>query len=112
VTPALSLLEPVHFETNRADITGDERAVVSRNAALLCAHPEALVTLVGHCDPRGSDAYNDTLGMMRAEATERALVSAGVPAERLKTESAGERQTVAATPDEYWQDRRVEFILK
>lgn len=54
-----------------------------------------LVIVVGHTDSVGSDDYNMRLGLRRAEAVKAFLVSAGVPAQSIKTSSQGERHPVA-----------------
>lgn len=47
---------------------------------MLTGSPEGYaVTLVGHADPRGSEAYNEALGLRRAQTTQDYLASQGVP---------------------------------
>ena len=45
--------------------------------------------LVGHADPRGSDAYNMALGERRARNVNLYLIYAGMPADRIVTASRG-----------------------
>ena len=69
------------------------------------------ITLVGHTDPRGSDAYNVDLGQRRAAAARDYLVSRGVPSNQLVTISRGEEKA-RGTEDSTWAlDRRVEVEL-
>ncbi|GAB0150064.1 MULTISPECIES: OmpA family protein [Marichromatium] len=50
------------------------------------------LTLVGHTDAKGSEAYNDTLGLNRANAVRDYMVSKGIPASDIvSVESRGER---------------------
>ncbi len=68
------------------------------------------VVLQGHTDYMGSDEYNMKLGMDRAEAVRKELVSIGVPAERLSTVTFGESQPLFAEKEDWARaaNRRVE----
>ena len=50
---------------------------------------------VGHTDSVGTDAYNLRLGMRRAEAVKQYLVSQGLEAGRIYSDTKGETQPVA-----------------
>ena len=50
---------------------------------------------VGHTDSVGSDTYNLQLGQRRSEAVKQYLVSQGLEAGRVYTDSKGEREPVA-----------------
>lgn len=53
------------------------------------------VTIVGHTDARGSDAYNMQLGYNRAEAVRDYFIAQGYPAENLApVESMGKRDLI------------------
>lgn len=71
------------------------------------------IRIEGHCDARGSDEYNLTLGENRARAAMRYLVTMGVPAERLSVVSYGkEKPADTGTNEAAWaKNRRDEFIL-
>jgi outer membrane protein OmpA-like peptidoglycan-associated protein len=64
--------------------------------------------LVGRTDARGSVAYNDRLGLERAEAVKLFLMKTGIPAERLLTESRGKRDDKELSSA---FDRRVDFEI-
>ncbi|HHB1178795.1 TPA: OmpA family protein [Vibrio cholerae] len=51
------------------------------------------LTVVGHTDRLGSDTYNDTLGLKRAETVKTLLVNEGVTVP-VSAESMGKRQPV------------------
>ena len=53
------------------------------------------ILVVGHTDAIGSDDANMTLGRNRADAVRDYLVRRGVPADRIETDSNGERQPIA-----------------
>jgi outer membrane protein OmpA-like peptidoglycan-associated protein len=81
-------LETLHFEFMRAELSDQARRSLDRFAACL-AGTGSQVTLVGHCDRRGSDEVNQRLGTKRAEAAARYLVDKGIAAARLGVESQG-----------------------
>jgi peptidoglycan-associated lipoprotein len=68
------------------------------------------VKLIGHTDPRGTEGYNDKLGLERAERVREYLVAHKVDAARVQVESQG-KQGASATPDGWPTDRRVEIQL-
>jgi peptidoglycan-associated lipoprotein len=94
-------LGPVYFDTDQAVLRADARASLEARAEAIRQHPElGVVTIQGHCDERGSDAYNLALGERRAAAVKSYLVDLGVPASRLETVSYGESRPAVAGHDE------------
>lgn len=72
------------------------------------------IIIEGHCDERGSDAYNVALGDKRAQAAFEVLKSLGVAENRLKTVSFGKErpQCSDANDDCYQKNRRVHFAAQ
>jgi peptidoglycan-associated lipoprotein len=68
------------------------------------------VRLIGHTDPRGSEVYNDKLGLERAERVKKYLVGQGVGGERIKTATQGE-DNASGNPDLWPRDRHVQVEL-
>ena len=70
-----------------------------------------VIIAVGHTDWIGTNAYNQKLGLRRAEAVKAYLVSAGIEKTRVYTDSKGETQPVATnkTAAGRAQNRRVEI---
>lgn len=68
------------------------------------------ILLVGHTDPRGTDDYNQKLGLERAKRVKRYLMRHGVERARVETASAGE-QSARAYPGDWPADRRVDIVL-
>ncbi|MNP39730.1 Outer membrane protein A precursor [compost metagenome] len=76
--------------------------------------PDAKLTVTGHTDSVGSDAYNQKLSERRAQAVADYLVSSGIPASSiLSVGGAGESQPVAdnSTKDGRAMNRRVEIQI-
>jgi len=48
----------------------------------------------GHCDQRGSNEYNLSLGERRANAVKQMLVKMGIAADRITTTSFGEEKLI------------------
>lgn len=86
--------------------------LIASDAKFLQAHPELKFTVEGHCDERGSEEYNLALGASRAEAVKQALVSQGVDAQRVATNSVGkEKPFCSDSNEECWhQNRRGHFV--
>ena len=113
VKPAAKLeLEIAHFSTDSWQIQVADSTRLRADAESLKAHPDVKIVLVGHCDPRASERYNQGLGLKRAQAVRDFLVAAGVDAGRISLRSDGEKRPISTKPDEFWLDRRVEFELR
>jgi outer membrane protein OmpA-like peptidoglycan-associated protein len=97
------------FDSSRLRETGTSILDEVATCMLTGSLKDREVTLVGHADPRGSEMYNEELGMRRAETTRDYLISQGVPRASIAVTSRGEKD---ATGDDVasWQlDRRVEL---
>lgn len=72
------------------------------------------ITVLGHADRTGGEAHNLSLSLRRADAVERALVAAGVPARRVGVAAAGESRLRVETEDEVAEplNRRVELLFQ
>ncbi len=79
----------VFFDFNKSDIKPEGRTTLERQAAWLKKYPNVTVTIVGHCDERGTREYNLGLGARRATAVKNALVALGIPGNRIQTISLG-----------------------
>ena len=68
------------------------------------------VVLQGHADYVGSEAYNQKLGMDRADAVRQELVAQGISGDRLSTVSFGESQPLYKEEEDWARaiNRRVE----
>ncbi|MEE9543298.1 MAG: peptidoglycan-associated lipoprotein Pal [Thermodesulfobacteriota bacterium] len=101
----------VLFDFDRYSVRADSRAVLKENAAFLKEHDDAMITLEGHCDERGTDEYNIALGERRANSVKNYLSKLGISIGRINTISYGEeRPFCAESNEECWQkNRRVHF---
>ncbi|MDH4188167.1 MAG: OmpA family protein, partial [Nitrospira sp.] len=69
------------------------------------------ITIEGHCDERGTAAYNMVLGERRAHTTKKYLTDLGVSPKQLRTISYGkERPSCSSQTEECYQtNRRAHF---
>jgi outer membrane protein OmpA-like peptidoglycan-associated protein len=75
--------------------------------------PDAAVTVLGHTDAVGTDAYNVNLSARRAANVMQELVRRGVRADQLSEVAIGKRQPIAPNDTESGRarNRRVEFLV-
>lgn len=107
-----SVPDTVYFEFNRADLTPEARAILDQQAAWLLANMQTTVDIQGHTDAVGSNAYNDALGLRRANAVEAYLIAAGVADDRMNSVlSYGESQLVVVTPTAERANRRATTVV-
>lgn len=111
--PAFFATETVHFDFDKASIKANDIAKVEKVASHLKSNPTHRVRVEGHCDERGTEEYNRSLGERRALAVREKLIQFGVSYERIRTMSYGEDTPVAFGHDEasWSQNRRGVFIL-
>ena len=108
------LNEKARFEFDSAQLDDSAKEVLREKAAWLAANPDAVVTIEGHCDIRGTEPYNQNLGAQRAAAVKAYLVSLGIVADRLNCVSFGEGQPLSAgtAREDHQQNRRASFRLE
>ncbi len=112
--PAELGLKTVFFDYDRWQLREEAQGALRSNARQINERSETgVVTVMGHCDERGSEEYNLALGERRAEAVKRYLVDLGVDASRIRTVSFGEaRPAVSGEGEPVWsRNRRAELRL-
>jgi len=111
---AQKVLGTIHFDFNRADLRDDSRTSLASSLEWLQAHAAFRVLIEGHCDERGTNEYNMSLGDRRANAAKEYLLKAGIDASRLRTISYGEERPIDPGHNEaaWAANRRAEFILE
>jgi len=106
-------LQDIHFAFDKHDLDDPSRAILQENAAYLKSHPAFKIEIQGHCDERGSNNYNISLGERRARSTKSYLVSLGIDKNRMRTLSYGEEKPFCLESNEtcWYQNRRAHFVV-
>jgi outer membrane protein OmpA-like peptidoglycan-associated protein len=101
------------FEFDKADLRQQDRELLSRIAGIILTSHDYTISVNGHTDDVGSDAYNKALSERRAQAVRDYLVKAGLPSGILTVEGHGKSlPLVKGTSDAARaKNRRVELGL-
>lgn len=101
----------IYFEFDSSEVLPQYRSVVEAHAKYLASTPNAVVTLEGHADERGSREYNLALGERRANAVKSQMTLLGAGNNQIKVVSYGEERPAVEGHDEaaWSKNRRVEF---
>ncbi len=104
----------VHFDFASATLSQPARQILNAKAEYLLANPGVAFTVEGHCDERGTSAYNMALGERRAEIVKQYLSYQGIGAERMRTISYGEERPLDSGRNEasWAQNRRAQFTVE
>ena len=106
------------FDSGRLNFDFDKSVVkpqyfeLLRNVKDYAEQHDLRLTIIGHTDSKGSDAYNMALGMRRAVAVRDKLIEFGLdPARIIGVESRGESEPIAPndTDQGRFENRRIEF---
>jgi peptidoglycan-associated lipoprotein len=110
---AKTVLKPIYFDYDKSDLKPAAKAQLEKSADWLKKNPKVNCRIEGHCDERGTNEYNLSLGERRALSARRYLMSLGVNPDRLFTISYGEERPAEDGHDESaWKfNRRDEFTI-
>jgi outer membrane protein OmpA-like peptidoglycan-associated protein len=101
------------FPTGSASLNDAQKARVAAAAASILAlradHSSTSVTVTGHTDAVGGEAFNDILGQVRADAVKGELIAQGVPGESITATTAGSHQPKVPTNTAEPRNRRAEI---
>jgi len=97
----------VNFAFDKVDLDADAQTVLMQQADWIRQFPEVRFKVFGHTDLVGSDAYNQSLGLRRANAVVAFLSEQGIDRSRLEAVvSFGETQPLIVTQDRERRNRR------
>lgn len=108
------IFQNVYFNTDDHILRRPEYTqVIDRVATYLKKHPNVYISVGGHCDERGSEAYNLSLGTRRSNYVRTALVQRGINPNRIHSISHGKEQPVdkGHNPSAWARNRRAEFRI-
>ena len=103
----------IHFAFDSTAIKSSDKANLEAVAAALKSDPSLKLLIEGHCDDRGTEEYNRSLGERRALAVREALAKDGIDPSRVRTISYGKDKPFDPGHDEtaWAKNRRAEFVL-
>ncbi len=106
-------LNDIYFDFDQYTVRSDAQDVMEANATALRVQSGAVV-IEGHCDERGTLAYNLVLGEKRARSAKRYLEELGIPASRIQTTSYGEVRPLCRDHNEacWGKNRRAHFVVQ
>jgi outer membrane protein OmpA-like peptidoglycan-associated protein len=77
------------FEFNKAELRPEDKELLSRIAGILLTATGTSISVNGHTDDVGTDAYNQKLSEKRAQVVYDYLIKAGLPADSLSVTGYG-----------------------
>jgi peptidoglycan-associated lipoprotein len=107
-------LGDIFFDFDQFQLRRDALPVLDANVSWLREHGSKTAIIEGHCDERGTLAYNLVLGEKRARSAKKYLQDLGVPASQLQIISYGETRPFCKQQNEncYQQNRRAHFVTQ
>jgi len=106
--------QTVYFEYDHANVKADEASKIDQVAAEFKTKGRDFDLLIeGHCDERGTEEYNRSLGERRALAIRELLMKSGIEGGRVFTRTFGKDKPATIGHDEsaWSKNRRGEFVL-
>ncbi len=109
----LDLPSDVTFPVNSYTVDPMFQSTLVKVADTLKEYEKTYVDVLGHTDSTGSDAYNQTLSVNRAQSVANVLTSSGVQLARIATKGYGESTPKVSNTTEAGRsaNRRVEIRL-
>lgn len=106
-------MDMVHFDYDSAELKPETQQQLDGHAAWMTSNATVNVQVEGHCDERGTEEYNLSLGQRRADAVREYLVSKGVDAARVSTISYGKLRPLTFDQNEEANalNRRAMFLV-
>ena len=102
----------VFFDFNKSDLTPQATEIVDTAAKNAGPAKITQLTVTGHTDTVGSDAYNMRLSRRRAESVAAQLEKDGIPSSEIEIVAKGKRDLLIPTADgvKEPQNRRVQIV--
>lgn len=109
--PKVVILKGVNFDFNKSILRPESYPALDENLEVLKSRPKMTITIVGHTDSDGNDAYNQKLSEGRAKSVMQYLFEKGIPAGRMQAIGKGESTPIADNKTDAGkaQNRRIEI---
>ena len=105
------ILDDVLFDFDKSNVKPEAAAILDRLVAFMNENKDKRVSLSGHTDNVGTDAYNQRLSERRTASVQDYVVKKGVSSERVSGQGFGESKPIAdnKTREGRAKNRRVEI---
>jgi OOP family OmpA-OmpF porin len=110
----LFTIEDVNFDFDSATLRPEAEATLQEALQKVQDNGAVDISIIGHTDSIGSEAYNQGLSERRAQSVADYMTNNGADASKLSVEGHGETDPVAdnSTKEGRAQNRRVDFVVK
>jgi outer membrane protein OmpA-like peptidoglycan-associated protein len=110
----ISELKGPNFDFDKATLRPSGKEKLDEALKTLNQYPDMKISVEGHTDSVGSDAYNQRLSERRAATVVSYLESKGIASSRLTSRGFGESKPIAdnKTAEGRAENRRVELIVR
>ncbi|MEK7234878.1 MAG: OmpA family protein [Elusimicrobiota bacterium] len=100
-------IRSVHFDYDSAQLSAATLDVLKANAAIMNIRKGAEFLVAGHCDDRGTVAYNLALAQKRAKEVRDYYIRLGLDGREIATISYGKEQPICSEAnEECWSKNR------
>ena len=103
----------LNFDFDKSNVKAEYYGILE-NLKSYMEYNDYEVSIIGHTDYMGTDAYNIALGQRRADSVKSKLIEMGLSSDRIvSTSSRGESEPIATneTAEGRAENRRIEFQL-
>lgn len=106
-------LHDILYPTNSAELSNRSKVILDEFIVFLKDNPGIRVSIHGHTDDVGDDAFNLDLSKRRARSVYDYLTGKGIPSSRLSWQGFGKMRPVAdnTTEEGRAKNRRTEFVI-
>lgn len=116
ITEREVVLNPIHFEFNKSNITMEGARELDKLVKVLQERPAMVIFIKSHTDTQGSADYNMKLSQQRSQSTVQYVISKGIAPERISGKGFGFSEPRIdckdeCTEEQHAQNRRSEFLI-
>ncbi|QKG55583.1 OmpA family protein [Hymenobacter sp. BRD128] len=101
----------INFDFNKATLKPSSYPRLNQMVQILNDYPDYSLSIAGHTDSKGDEAYNLRLSYERAASARKYMLEHGIPAERIESRGYGKTKPIADNKTAAGQalNRRVDF---
>ena len=105
--------EAIYFGFDQYNVGQEERPKLQQVAEFMQINRDAHILIEGHCDWKGTPAYNKALGDRRASSIQQYLIDLGCDASRIDVRSMGDEDaTPNADSSTASLERKAQFLVQ